>query len=63
MITKYVFGRQKFKTSLDIESLKKSVASDSAWKREYLLKIIPEDDAVYLATGLNTTTTYLKTEV
>ncbi len=34
----------KYKTLKDIEDLKKSIASDSAFSREYLLKIISEDD-------------------
>jgi len=39
---------QKFKNASDIDSLKASVVSESAWQREYLLKIVPEDDAVIL---------------
>jgi predicted phage terminase large subunit-like protein len=34
----------KFKTMDDIEALKASTAGDSAWYREYLLKIISDDD-------------------
>jgi len=37
---------QKFKTEQDIIDLKKKVGSESAWLREYLLKIVPEEDAV-----------------
>ena len=36
----------KFNTEKDIDDLKDSVATESAWQREYLLKIVPEDDAV-----------------
>lgn len=39
---------EKFKNSYDIESLKASVVSESSWQREYLLKIVPQDDAVIL---------------
>lgn len=39
---------EKYKTPDDIESLKKSVVSESSWQREYLLKIVPEDDAVII---------------
>jgi predicted phage terminase large subunit-like protein len=39
---------QKFKTEDSINYLKESVVTDSAWKREYLLRIVPEDDAVIL---------------
>ncbi|MCL5073094.1 MAG: phage terminase large subunit [Actinobacteria bacterium] len=40
---------QKFKTGNDIQSLKVSVGSESAWQREYLLKIVSEEDAVILS--------------
>ncbi len=36
----------KFKTPLDIEKLKKSVASESAWHREYLLHIISTSERI-----------------
>lgn len=36
----------KFKTLADIERLKASTASDSAWHREYLLRIISDADRV-----------------
>jgi len=39
---------EKFKNQADIDSLKNSVVSESAWQREYLLKIVPEEDAVVL---------------
>lgn len=39
---------QKFKNQGDIDKSKSSVISESAWQREYLLKIVPEDDAVIL---------------
>ena len=39
---------QKFKTQDDIETLRKSVVSISAWRREYLLENVPQEDAVVL---------------
>jgi predicted phage terminase large subunit-like protein len=39
---------QKFKTSADIQKLRNTIGSETAWQREYLLKIIPEDDAIIL---------------
>ncbi len=36
----------KFPTQDSIASLKSSLASEAAFQREYLLKIIPEEDAV-----------------
>ena len=39
---------QKFDTEDSINELKDSVVIDSSWQREYLLKIVPEDDAVIL---------------
>lgn len=39
---------EKFKSANDIELLKSSVVSESSWQREYLLKIVPQDDAVIL---------------
>lgn len=39
---------QKFASKADIESLKSSVVSESSWQREYLLKIVPQDDAIVL---------------
>lgn len=40
---------EKFPTQEDIDNLKRSIGSEASWQREYLLKIIPEDDAVVLA--------------
>ena len=37
---------EKFKTANDIEELKNRIASDSAWHREYLLRIISDSDRV-----------------
>jgi predicted phage terminase large subunit-like protein len=37
---------QKFHTEKDIDDLRSSIASESAWQREYLLQIVAEDDAV-----------------
>ena len=39
---------EKFKTQAEIDYLKRSLFSEAAWQREYLLKIVPEDDAVIL---------------
>ena len=39
----------KFPTLEDIDNLKRSIGSEAAWQREYLLKIVPQDDAVVLA--------------
>jgi predicted phage terminase large subunit-like protein len=39
---------QKFSTEESIKELKDSVITDSAWKREYLLMIVADDDAVIL---------------
>jgi predicted phage terminase large subunit-like protein len=39
---------QKFKTGDDIEALRKSVVSSSAWRREYLLEEVYQEDAVVL---------------
>jgi len=39
---------QKFPTEESIKELKDSVVTDSAWKREYLLMIVADDDAVIL---------------
>jgi predicted phage terminase large subunit-like protein len=39
---------EKFSSAYDIESLKVSVVSELSWQREYLLKIVPQDDAVIL---------------
>lgn len=36
--------KDKFKTPKDVENIKKSIASESAYYREYLLKIISDDD-------------------
>lgn len=39
---------EKFSSAYDIESLKAGVISELSWQREYLLKIVPQDDAVIL---------------
>ena len=39
---------QKYPSEKHIDNLKSSVVSEAAWQREYLLKIVPEDDAVIL---------------
>lgn len=36
----------KFKTAEDIDELKRSIGSDSAWQREFLLRIIADEDRV-----------------
>ena len=39
---------EKFPTQAHIDKLRTSIVSETAWQREYLLKIIPEEDAVIL---------------
>jgi len=39
---------EKFKNQAQIDKLKSSVGSEAAWQREYLLKIVPEDEAIIL---------------
>lgn len=39
---------EKFPTQAHIDKLRNSIISETAWQREYLLKIIPEDDAIVL---------------
>ncbi len=39
---------QKYPSEKHIDDLKNSVVSESVWQREFLLKIVPEDDAVIL---------------
>lgn len=36
----------KFQTETDVEDLKRTIASEIAWQREYLLRIIPDTDQV-----------------
>ena len=39
---------EKYPNQAAIDKLRESIGSESSWQREYLLKIIPEDDAVIL---------------
>lgn len=39
-----ILWESKFKTQEDIENYKKIIGDDRAWQREYMLKIIPEED-------------------
>jgi len=39
---------EKFPSQAAIDKLKDGIGSESSWQREYLLKIIPEDDALVL---------------
>ena len=36
----------KYKTKKDVENLKKTVPTESGWQREYMLKIVTDDDPV-----------------
>ena len=45
--------KDKFKTQEDIERERKKVPSESAWQREYLLKIVPDEDRVVRREWLN----------
>ena len=40
--------KEKFKNQAQIDKLKSSLGSEAAWQREYLLKIVPEDEAIIL---------------
>lgn len=35
---------EKFKSMEDIDKLKRTIPNESAWQREYMLRIVPEDD-------------------
>ncbi len=39
---------EKYPNQAAIDKLRESIGSESSWQREYLLKIIPEDDALIL---------------
>lgn len=39
-----ILWQSKFRTHEDIENYKKIIGDDRAWQREYMLKIIPEED-------------------
>jgi len=40
--------KEKFTGQTQIDTLKGSVGSEASWQREYLLKIVPEDEAIIL---------------
>lgn len=42
----YVLWRSKFPTQIEIKELRSKVPSESAWYREYLLKIIADEDRI-----------------
>ena len=44
---------EKFTSQDKIDELRASVVSEAAWQREFLLKIVPKDDAVVLREWLN----------